>query len=114
VFCILSKLFVNSCILSEQRSPSTKMTIETATEAATTSSDQPKRKCRCVHLLFSCLYFISHYSGKVDISLGIVTQHNIMQLKKVNSVVFPVSYNDKFYKDVVNVGDLAKLGLFVF
>ena len=27
--------------------------------------------------------------------LGDVTPHNIKQLKKLNSVVFPVSYNDK-------------------
>ncbi len=42
--------------------------------------------------------------------LGDVTHHNVMQLKRVNQVIFPVSYNDKFYKDVVNAGDLAKLG----
>lgn len=42
--------------------------------------------------------------------LGDVTPHNIKQLKKLNSVVFPVSYNDKFYKDVLEVGELAKLG----
>jgi hypothetical protein len=39
-----------------------------------------------------------------------VNQHNINQLKKVNSVVFPVTYNEKFYKDVVAAGELAKLG----
>jgi hypothetical protein len=33
-----------------------------------------------------------------------VTQHNIRQLKKLNQVVFPVSYNDKFYKDVLEAG----------
>lgn len=26
--------------------------------------------------------------------------------------VFPVSYNEKFYKDVVNAGELAKLAYF--
>ena len=25
-------------------------------------------------------------------------------------MVFPVSYNDKFYRDVLEVGELAKLG----
>jgi hypothetical protein len=40
-----------------------------------------------------------------------VTQHNIRQLKKLNQVVFPVSYNDKFYKDVLEAGELAKLGI---
>jgi hypothetical protein len=43
--------------------------------------------------------------------LGDVTHHNVMQLKRVNQVIFPVSYNDKFYKDVVNAGELAKLGM---
>lgn len=44
------------------------------------------------------------------IELGEVTVHNIKQLKKLNQIVFPVSYNDKFYKDVLDVGPLAKLG----
>lgn len=44
--------------------------------------------------------------------LGDVTQHNIKQLKRLNQVVFPVSYNDKFYKDVLEVGDLAKLAFY--
>jgi hypothetical protein len=44
------------------------------------------------------------------IDLGEVTVHNIKQLKKLNSVVFPVSYNEKFYKDVLTAGELAKLG----
>lgn len=42
--------------------------------------------------------------------LGDITPHNIKQLKKLNQVVFPVTYNDKFYKDVLEVGELAKLG----
>ena len=42
--------------------------------------------------------------------LGDVTPHNIKQLKRLNQVVFPVTYNDKFYKDVLEVGELAKLG----
>ena len=45
--------------------------------------------------------------------LGDITVHNIKQLKKLNQIVFPVSYNDKFYKDVVEVGPLAKLGKWV-
>ncbi|XP_033641369.1 N-alpha-acetyltransferase 50-like [Asterias rubens] len=46
------------------------------------------------------------------IELGAITPHNIKQLKRLNSVVFPVSYNDKFYKDVLDVGELAKLCYF--
>jgi len=44
--------------------------------------------------------------------LGEVTTHNIKQLKKLNSVVFPVSYNDKFYKDVLQAGELARLAYY--
>ncbi|KAM4789746.1 N-alpha-acetyltransferase 50 isoform 2-T2 [Cyanocitta cristata] len=46
---------------------------------------------------------------KGRIELGDVTPHNIKQLKRLNQVIFPVSYNDKFYKDVLEVGELAKL-----
>ncbi|XP_067634351.1 probable N-acetyltransferase san [Eurosta solidaginis] len=44
-----------------------------------------------------------------NIELGDVTPHNIKQLKKLNRVVFPVSYNHKFYIDVLEAGELAKL-----
>jgi hypothetical protein len=47
------------------------------------------------------------------IELGEITVHNIKQLKKINQIVFPVSYNDKFYKDVLDVGPLAKLGILI-
>ncbi|CAF1054161.1 unnamed protein product [Brachionus calyciflorus] len=47
-----------------------------------------------------------------SIDLGDITVHNIKQLKKLNQVVFPVSYNDKFYKDVLDLGPLAKLAYF--
>ncbi|XP_022255691.1 lysosomal-trafficking regulator-like [Limulus polyphemus] len=47
------------------------------------------------------------------IELGDVTPHNIRQLKRLNQVVFPVSYNDKFYKDVLEAGELAKLEIFI-
>jgi hypothetical protein len=46
------------------------------------------------------------------IELGDITVHNLKQLKKLNQIVFPVSYNDKFYKDILDVGQLAKLGKF--
>lgn len=46
------------------------------------------------------------------IELGDVTPHNIKQLKLLNQVVFPVSYNDKFYKDVLDAGELAKLAYY--
>ncbi|SPP73866.1 probable N-acetyltransferase san [Drosophila guanche] len=47
-----------------------------------------------------------------SIDLGDVTPHNIKQLKKLNTVVFPVSYNDKFYVDVLEAGELAKLAYY--
>uniref|UniRef100_A0A3B3SQM9 N-alpha-acetyltransferase 50 n=1 Tax=Paramormyrops kingsleyae TaxID=1676925 RepID=A0A3B3SQM9_9TELE len=50
------------------------------------------------------------YSSRIE--LGDVTPHNIKQLKRLNQVIFPVSYNDKFYKDVLEVGELAKLAYF--
>ncbi|CAG9101061.1 hypothetical protein JYU34_013459 [Plutella xylostella] len=50
--------------------------------------------------------------SRPKIELGDVTQHNIKQLKKLNTVVFPVSYNDKFYKDVLEAGEMAKLAYY--
>ncbi|CAO1320931.1 unnamed protein product [Diamesa serratosioi] len=46
------------------------------------------------------------------IELGDCTHHNLKQLKKINSVVFPVSYNDRFYLDVLDSGELAKLAYY--
>lgn len=45
-----------------------------------------------------------------NIELGDITQHNLKQLKRLNQIVFPVSYNDRFYKDLLDAGQLAKLG----
>lgn len=47
---------------------------------------------------------------RAKLELGEITHHNIKQLKRLNTVVFPVSYNEKFYKDVLEAGELAKLG----
>ncbi|CAH0386088.1 unnamed protein product [Bemisia tabaci] len=49
---------------------------------------------------------------RAKIELGDVTPHNIKQLKQLNTVVFPVSYNEKFYKDVLEAGELAKLAYY--
>jgi ribosomal protein S18 acetylase RimI-like enzyme len=51
-------------------------------------------------------------TSRPRIELGEVTVHNIRQLKRLNSVVFPVSYNDKFYKDVLQAGELARLAYY--
>jgi len=56
------------------------------------------------------MYVFFLFRGRID--LGDVTVHNIKQLKRLNQVVFPVAYNDKFYKDVLEVGELAKLGMY--
>ena len=41
-----------------------------------------------------------------------MTPHNIKLLKKVNQVVFPIVYHDKFYKDVLESGEYAKLAYY--
>ncbi|KAG9294240.1 hypothetical protein G9A89_021599 [Geosiphon pyriformis] len=46
------------------------------------------------------------------IELGDVTSNNLGQLKRLNSVLFPVHYSEKFYKDVLEVGEFAKLAYF--
>ena len=46
--------------------------------------------------------------------LGEVTPNNIGQLKRLNSVIFPVAYSEQFYKNVLEVGEFAKLGRFDF
>jgi Acetyltransferases len=56
-------------------------------------------------------------AGPIDprysrIDLGDITQHNIKLLKKVNAVVFPVVYHAKFYTDVLEAGELAKLAFY--
>uniref|UniRef100_A0A1I8EX88 N-terminal methionine N(alpha)-acetyltransferase NatE n=2 Tax=Wuchereria bancrofti TaxID=6293 RepID=A0A1I8EX88_WUCBA len=50
--------------------------------------------------------------GRCDMELGDVTHHNVEQLKRLNQAVFPVTYNDKFYKEIITVGELAKLAYF--
>lgn len=44
------------------------------------------------------------------VELGDVTPNNIKLLRRLNQVIFPVSYNEKFYQDVLKSGELAKLG----
>jgi hypothetical protein len=46
----------------------------------------------------------------VNIELGELNQHNLKQLKVLNRDIFPVAYNEKFYKDLLNAGELCKLG----
>lgn len=46
------------------------------------------------------------------IVLGDLTHHNVKQLKLLNTTIFPVSYTEKFYKTVLEVGQFAKLAFF--
>ena len=46
-----------------------------------------------------------------SISLDGVRDKNLMQLKKLNTVLFPVRYNDKYYTDVLASGEFTKLGI---
>ncbi|CAF0860187.1 unnamed protein product [Adineta ricciae] len=50
-----------------------------------------------------------HKTKQVKIELGELTQHNIKQLKVLNRDIFPVLYNEKFYKDLLESGELCKL-----
>lgn len=46
------------------------------------------------------------------ISLGSVTNETLPDLVDLHARVFPVSYGEKFYEEVMNAGDLAKLSRF--
>lgn len=64
----------------------------------------------CSVIMRKCIMYLRQgkCAGRCDIELGDVTRHNVMQLKRLNMAVFPVSYNDKFYKEVVSAGQMAK------
>lgn len=47
---------------------------------------------------------------EMAISLDAVRDKNVMQLKKLNTALFPVRYNDKYYADALSSGDFTKLG----
>lgn len=47
---------------------------------------------------------------EVQISLDGVRDKNLMQLKKLNTALFPVRYNDKYYADALASGEFTKLG----
>nr|XP_009407440.1 PREDICTED: N-alpha-acetyltransferase 50-like isoform X3 [Musa acuminata subsp. malaccensis] len=44
------------------------------------------------------------------VSLDGVRDKNVMQLKKLNTALFPVRYNDKYYADALASGDFTRLG----
>jgi hypothetical protein len=43
-------------------------------------------------------------------SLDGLRDKNVMQLKKLNTALFPVRYNDKYYQDAIASKDFSKLG----
>ncbi|GLT60918.1 hypothetical protein SLA2020_336580 [Shorea laevis] len=49
---------------------------------------------------------------EVPISLDGVRDKNLMQLKKLNTVLFPVRYNDKYYADALASGEFTKLAYY--
>ncbi|KAH1107686.1 hypothetical protein J1N35_011454 [Gossypium stocksii] len=46
---------------------------------------------------------------EVAISLDGVRDKNVMQLKKLNTALFPIRYNDKYYADALAYGEFTKL-----
>ncbi|XP_016738733.1 N-alpha-acetyltransferase 50 isoform X1 [Gossypium hirsutum] len=49
---------------------------------------------------------------EVAISLDGVRDKNVMQLKKLNTALFPVRYNDKYYADALASGEFTKLAYY--
>lgn len=43
------------------------------------------------------------------IGLGDVTPNNLGQLKRLNTVLFPIVYAESFYKEMLGVGEFAKI-----
>lgn len=48
--------------------------------------------------------------GRIDLSD--ITKHNIKLMRRLNQAIFPVNYNEKFYRDVLEAGELAKLAFY--
>lgn len=46
------------------------------------------------------------------IALGDITKHNLRVAKTINQVIFPVTYTEQFYNELLKMGDNAKLALF--
>ncbi|KAK9101879.1 hypothetical protein Sjap_019133 [Stephania japonica] len=49
---------------------------------------------------------------EVAISLDEVRDKNMMQLRKLNTALFPVRYNDKYYSDAIAAAEFTKLAYF--
>jgi hypothetical protein len=51
-------------------------------------------------------------SREQPVVFGELTEKNVGQLRLLNTVVFPVNYNDTFYRDLLNDPTLTRLALF--
>jgi ribosomal protein S18 acetylase RimI-like enzyme len=51
-------------------------------------------------------------SREHPVVFGELTEKNVGQLRLLNTVVFPVNYNDTFYRDLLNDPTLTRLALF--
>ncbi|KAJ4749531.1 N-alpha-acetyltransferase 50 [Rhynchospora pubera] len=49
---------------------------------------------------------------EMEVSLDGVRDKNLMQLKKLNTAIFPVRYNDKYYSDALSSADFSKLAYY--
>lgn len=45
------------------------------------------------------------------VGLGDITPNNLGQLKRLNTVLFPVVYAPSFYKEVLEIGEFAKISM---
>ncbi|CAL5321430.1 unnamed protein product [Camellia sinensis] len=52
------------------------------------------------------------FGREAPISLDGVRDKNLMQLKKLNTALFPVRYNDKYYADALASGEFTKLAYY--
>ncbi|KAI8871310.1 acyl-CoA N-acyltransferase [Ramicandelaber brevisporus] len=46
------------------------------------------------------------------VSLGPVSRNNLAALRRLNTVLLPVRFSDKYYRDVLSVGSLAQLAYY--
>lgn len=61
---------------------------------------------------FPTFFFLFMSPQQTDhVALVNVTADNVKMLSKLNAVIFPVQYGTTFYRDVLYVGELAKLGM---
>jgi len=63
--------------------------------------------------LYFSAFFFSRTGAKVEraaVELGEVTPNNLGQLKRLHSVIFPVTYADKFFKSMLDTPDFVRLG----